>query len=173
MGADPAEAPRTPEELTVVGLRSAEDVLRSFEGLDRAPGSKSARRPDNVTAAKNRQKAFQEPTGWDQSPIIRSVRGVETSLFSIGALALALEKSVVTIRSWEKRGYIPAAPYRLKAKTLQGKQVNGNRVYTRILIEIAIEEFSSRNLLGAARVEWSHHPDLTASIIARWKDAVA
>lgn len=156
----------------MVGLRSEEEILRSFEGLDKVPGSKKARRPDTATADKRRKKAFKESNGWDESPIIRMVRGVETQLFPIGAFAQALEKSVVTIRSWEKHGYIPAAPYRLRSKTLQGKKVNGNRVYTRALVEVAIEEFSTRGLLGAARVEWSQHEDLTTSIVSRWKEIV-
>lgn len=156
----------------MVGLRSEEEILRSFEGLDKVPGSKKERRPDSSVAAKRRSHAFKESNGWDDSPVIRTVRGVETELFPIGAFAQALEKSVVTIRSWEKRGYIPAAPYRLRSKTLQGQKVNGNRVYTRALVEIAIEEFSSRGLLGAARVEWSRYEDLTESIVSRWKEAV-
>jgi len=172
VGTDSSEAPSPQEALTVPGLRSEEEILRSFEGLDRVPGSKKPRRPDNAEAAKRRGKVFKESSGWDEEPIRRVVRGEEVDLFPIGAFAQALEKSVVTIRSWEKRGYIPAAPYRLRSKTLQGKKVNGNRVYTRVLVEIAIEEFSIRGLLGTARVEWSHHPDLTAAITARWKDAV-
>jgi hypothetical protein len=49
------------------------------------------------------------------------------------------------------------APYRLRSKSLNGKKVNGNRVHTRPLIEIAIEEFSRRGLLVFARVEWKKH----------------
>ncbi len=154
------------------GLRSEDEILRAFEGLDTPPGSKKPRRPDNPEATKRRKKILQESNGWDENPIVKVFRGVETELFPIGALAQALEKSVVTIRSWEKRGYIPTAPYRLRSKTLQGKTVSGNRVYTRELIEIALEEFSKRGLVGAARVEWSFHEDLTASIVARWKAAV-
>jgi hypothetical protein len=102
---------------------------------------------------------------------VKIVKGVETELFSIGALALALEKQVVTIRHWEKKGYIPTAPYRLRSKTLQGKKVNGNRVYTRELIEIAIEEFENRGLLGSARVEWNRNGDLKKAIFSRWKES--
>ena len=154
------------------GLRSEEEILRSFEGLNTPPGSKKPRREDTATATKRRKKILQESNGWDESPIVKVFRGVETELFPISALAQALEKSVVTIRSWEKRGYIPMAPYRLRSKTLQGQKVSGNRVYTRELVEIAIEEFSKRGLLGVARVEWSSHQDLTESIVARWKAAV-
>jgi hypothetical protein len=58
----------------------------------------------------------------------------------------------------------------LRSKTLNGKKVLGNRVYTRKLIEIAVEEFARRRLLGSARVEWKKHEDLTEAIVRRWKE---
>jgi hypothetical protein len=155
------------------GMRSEEDILKAFEGLDRLPGSKQKRRESTPVADKRRKQAFGGTNGWDESPIIKVVKGVETELFTVGALAAALEKKIVTIRMWEKKGYIPGAPYRLRSKIVQGKKVNGNRVYTRELIEILIEEFSRRGLLGTARVEWSQHQDLTDAIVARWRIAVS
>lgn len=150
-------------------MRSDAEILKAFEGLDRVPGSKQKRREPTELANRRKAKALGESNGWDKDPIIKLIKGVETELFTIGALALALEKTVVTIRSWEKKGYIPSAPYRLRSKSLNGKKVNGNRVYTRVLIEIAIEEFNRRGLLGSARVEWNLHEDLTDVIVSRWK----
>lgn len=153
------------------GMRSEAEILRAFEGLETAPGSRHARREPTERAVKKRKKAFGESNGWDENPIIRTIKGVETELFTIGALAQALEKKIVTIRLWEKKGYIPIAPYRLRSKELNGKKVSGNRVYTRELIEIAIEEFTRRNLLGAARVEWGKLEDLTQALVVRWSEA--
>jgi hypothetical protein len=154
------------------GMRSEDEILKAFEGLDRVPGSKQKRRESTTTADKRRSKILGESNGWDANPIIKSVKGVETELFTLGALALALEKSLVTIRLWEKKGYIPGAPYRLRSKSLNGKKVSGNRVYTRKLIEIAVEEFAKRRLLGSARVEWRNNSDLTEAIIRRWKEVI-
>jgi hypothetical protein len=154
------------------GMRSEEEILKAFEGLDRAPGSKQVRRESTPVADKRRKQAFGESNGWDENPVIKLVKGVETELFTVGALALALDKKIVTIRLWEKKGYIPLAPFRLRSKNLNGKKVLGNRVYTRELIEIAIEEFGKRNLLNSPRVEWSQHSDLTDALVLRWKDAV-
>jgi hypothetical protein len=151
------------------GMRSEEEILKAFEGLDRAPGSKQVRRESTPVADKRRKQAFGESNGWDENPVIKLVKGVETELFTVGALALALDKKIVTIRLWEKKGYIPLAPFRLRSKNLNGKKVLGNRVYTRSLIEIAIEEFTKRGLLGSARVEWNQHEDLTEAIVSRWK----
>jgi hypothetical protein len=155
------------------GLRGDDDILKAFEGLDRIPGSKQKRRESTPLADKRRKQALGESNGWDENPIIKTLQGVETEVFTISALAQALDKRVVTIRLWEKKGFIPIAPYRLRSKTLNGQKVSGNRVYTRRLIEIAIEEFARRGLLGSARVEWSHHEDLTTDIVNRWKDSVA
>jgi hypothetical protein len=154
------------------GMRSEDEILKAFEGLDRAPGSKQKRRESTPVADKRRKKASGESNGWDENPIIKTLKGEETEVFTISALALALEKEIVTIRLWEKKGYIPIAPYRLRSKSLNGKKVNGNRVYTRALIEITIEEFSKRNLLGSARVEWSKHEDLTEQLVIRWKESL-
>jgi len=155
------------------GMRSEEEVLKAFEGLDRVPGSKQPRRESTPVADKRRKQALGESNGWDNHPIIKTLQGVETEVFTIGALAHALDKKIVTIRLWEKKGYIPIAPYRLRSKTLNGTKVNGNRVYTRRLIEIAIEEFARRGLLGSARVEWSQLDDLTEALVLRWKAATA
>lgn len=154
------------------GMRSEEEILKAFEGLETAPGSRQPRRPDTPVAKKKRAQAFGESNGWDENPIIRTLQGKEVELFTIGALAQALEKKVVTLRMWEEKGYIPIAPYRLRSKELNGKKVKGNRVYTRELIEIVVEEFAKRGLLGSARVEWKHQSDLTDAIVARWKIAL-
>jgi hypothetical protein len=154
------------------GMRSEEEILKAFEGLDRVPGSKEKRRPSTPVADARRSKALGESNGWDANPIIKVFQGKEVELFTVSSLALALEKEIVTIRLWERKGYIPNAPYRLRSKNLNGKKVNGNRVYTRALIDIAIEEFSNRGLIGSARVEWGQHHGLTDALVQRWKDAL-
>lgn len=154
------------------GMRSEEEILRAFEGLDKAPGSKQSRKPETSVAEKKRKKAFGETNGWDAKPLVKFFKGEETELFTIGALAQALEKEIVTIRLWEKKGYLPSSPFRLRQKSLNGKKVNGNRVYTRELIEIVVEEFDKRGLTGAKRVEWNNHKDLPNTIAVRWSEAV-
>jgi hypothetical protein len=154
------------------GMRSEEEILKAFAGLDTVPGSKKPRRPDSPAAVARRQTAMGESNGWDATPIIKVFRGEDTEMFTVGALAHALGKKIVTIRLWERKGYIPIAPFRLRSKQLNGEKVNGNRVYTRELIEIAIEEFSSRGLLGTARVEWNQHAELTRVLAQRWREAI-
>jgi len=149
------------------GLLGDDDILKAFAGLDNKPGSKQKRRDPNPQV-ESRRKSVAD--GWDAKPIIKVWGGVEMEVFTIGSLALALQKEIVTIRLWERKGYIPRAPYRLRSKTLKGQKTGGNRVYTRALIEAAIEEFSKRGLLGAARIEWGQHEDLTDALVKRWRD---
>jgi hypothetical protein len=154
----------------MAGLRGDDEIAKAFSGLEYKPGSKQKRRTTNPTVKK--RKTY-EDSAWDAEPIMKSLGGKEVEVFTIGALAKALEKSIISIRSWEKKGYIPQAPYRLRSKSLNGQKVGGNRVYTRALIEIAIEEFSKRKLLGTARVEWSQQKDLTIAITSRWSETIA
>ena len=148
------------------GLRGEDEILKAFEDLEYLPGSKKKRKEPDPKVS---QRKAVEEGAWDANPITKTLGGKETEVFTISALALALEKTIVTVRLWERKGYIPRAPYRLRSKTLAGKKTGGNRVYTRALIESAIEEFSVRGLLGSARVEWSNLDDLTEALIRRWK----
>lgn len=147
------------------GLRGEEEVLRSFADLEYIPGSRQ-KRVSNPSRAEKKV----ESNGWDANPIMKTLGGKEVEVFTIGALAAALEKQIVTIRLWERKGYIPRAPYRLRSKTLNGKKTGGNRVYTRALIESAIEEFGRRGLIGSARIEWNQHDDLTEALVRRWTE---
>jgi hypothetical protein len=150
----------------MAGLRGQDEIEKAFADLEYVPGSKKKRR--ELDPKVSRRKVG-ESNGWDANPVIKTLGGKETEVFTIGALALALEKSIVSVRLWERKGYIPRAPYRLRAKTLGGKKTGGNRVYTRALIESTLEEFSKRGLLGTARVEWNQHDDLTETLVKTWK----
>lgn len=138
------------------------DIDTMFSDLDKFyPGSKRERRPAPLTAVAEES--------WDASPIMKMHNGEMTEFFLPGALAKALGKSTVTIRLWERRGHIPQAPYRLPGYTdAKGVKHPGKRVYTRELIQSAIDEFAARDLLGAARVEWKKQTDLTIALVERW-----
>lgn len=54
------------------------------------------------------------------------VDGVRTRLFTVGAMAKALGKSISTLRVWEQNGFIPKTPYRSS---------RGDRLYTLEMVE--------------------------------------
>ena len=85
-----------------------------------------------------------EPTSWDRSPLIRKHKGKSGTFecFPIRALAEALGRRTVTIRSWEDKGIIPPdSPLRdpppSRAK-LPSKVSKGQRLYKREHIEAAV-----------------------------------
>jgi hypothetical protein len=129
------------------------------------PGSKKKRR----TPLDPPPKAQKTESSWDSRPVKKKIGGVEVEMFTIGALASALERPLPTIRMWLDRGYLPQSPYRLRSVEVHGKLVPGRRLYTRPMIESAIRAFAQRGLLDRPRIEWSEHSDLTAEIENAWK----
>lgn len=143
-----------------------EDFLSDL-GLDEFyPGSKTKRRGPSQVAV----RTTSSPAGaWDEQPFMKFMGGKQVEMFTIGALAKALERPVVTIRLWTRKGYIPQAPYRLPDKVLEGgTKQKGRRLYTRALIEATVEAFQNRGLIGSARVEWSRHRDLSIELLEKW-----
>lgn len=151
----------------MAGLRGDDEIAAAFADLEYIPGSKKKRREPDPKVSQRKSVGNSD---WDARPIMKTLGGEEVEVFTISALAQALGKQIVTIRLWERKGYIPRAPYRLRSKSLKGQKTGGNRVYTRALIESAIEEFNRRGLLGSARVEWGQHENLTNVLVQRWKD---
>jgi len=94
--------------------------------------------------------------------------GKVIELFSAGSLGVALNRPLVTLRLWERKGYIPKAPYRLKSVIVNGVKKPGWRMYSRAMIETTIQSFQSRNLLGILRIDWNRHPDLSIELLENW-----
>lgn len=126
------------------------------------PGSRRKRRPKGQP--KERSSAPEELG----RPVQKLLNGDLVDFYSAGALATALGKSLVTIRLWERKGYLPKAPYRLISENADGPLQAGRRYYTLPLIAAAVDEFQKRGLLDA-RVEWGDHPDLPVAIAERWR----
>lgn len=144
-----------------------DEVDKLFESLDDYyPGSKRKRRaPDpNVKPRK-----VSTPGTWDSEPQVKTLpNGKVLELFSAGSLGLALNRPLVTLRLWERKGYIPRAPYRLKSMIVNGVKKPGWRMYSRAIVEATIESFQSRGLLEAPRIDWNRHPDLSIELMEKW-----
>lgn len=111
-------------------------------------------------------------SSWDSKPTKKTLpNGKDVELFSIGALAAALGRPVITIRTWIKEGYLPASPYRLPTKkNINGKDHQGRRLYSRAMVESTIALFSSAGVLNTKRVEWSLHRQLSNKIAEAWAE---
>lgn len=132
------------------------------------PGSKRKRRPVNPEAVKKVRPSLEEGSLLSK-PVLKTLpNGNTIELFSAGALAEALNRPLVTLRLWERKGYIPRAPYRLRSVIVDGVKKPGWRMYSRDMVDSVVESFQSRGLLEATRVEWNQHRDLSVEILENW-----
>ena len=147
---------------------SGEQIDRLLSELDEYyPGSKRKRRPLHPEAKRPKVK---EEGSWDSNPQIKKLpNGSVVELFSAGAFALALGRPLVTVRLWERKGYIPRAPYRLKSMLVDGVKKPGWRMYSRTMIVATLEAFEARGLIEAPRIDWNRHNDLSIELMETWK----
>ena len=129
------------------------------------PGSKRKRKP--IVAKK---PEVELDLNWDAKPIKKTLpNGRDLEMFTIGALAAALGRPVITLRAWIKEGYLPAAPYRLPStKDVNGKDHQGRRLYSRAMVEKVVEILRTVGLLEVKRIEWSLHRQVSNDIAEAW-----
>ena len=143
-----------------------EDFIDSlFKDDEFYPGSKRKR-----TAPVVKEPEVTLDAHWDSRPYKKPLpNGIELEMFTIGALAAALGRPVITIRTWIKEGYLPQSPYRLPTKkNVNGEDHKGRRLYSRAMVEKAIELFTSAGLIYTKRIDWSIHRQLTSEIAEAW-----
>ena len=140
-------------------------IDRMFGNLDDFyPGSKKKRRSVELP-----KKEVAQKEDWETQGVLKKLpNGNTIELFSAGAICLALGRPLVTLRLWERRGYIPKAPYRLKSMIVNGVKKPGWRMYSRDMIESTIKSFQSRGLLEAPRIDWNRHHDLSIELMETW-----
>lgn len=144
----------------------SDSIDKLFEDLDNYyPNSKRKRKEKVVKPSETNPDS-----AWDAKPIKKDLpNGTEIELFSIGALAASLGRPLITIRTWIKKGYLPASPYRLPAKKdKNGEDHQGNRLYSRAMVETVVSLFDTAGLLHTKRVEWSVHRQLSIEIAEAW-----
>ena len=146
-----------------------DNIDNFFQDLDEYyPGSKRKRRPIDPKA--KQPKVKKEEGAWDSDPQVKALpNGSVVELFSAGAFALALGRPLVTIRLWERKGYIPRAPYRLKSMLVGGVKKPGWRMYSRAIVETTVESFEKRSLIEAPRIDWNRYHDLSVELMENWK----
>ena len=141
-------------------------IDQMFSAVDEYyPGSKRTRRPVAEPEVK-----VHDLQGWDSRPYYKTMpNGQSMELFTLGALASALGRPIITVRDWTKKGYLPKAPYRLPSKPDKNGDIHhGRRLYSRAMIESAVEIFGKAGLLGGSRVEWSNHQAVPQELSEAW-----
>jgi hypothetical protein len=143
-----------------------DDAIESIFGdLDQYyPGSKRKRKSSSFPKVEKKEVELWENQGKSK----KLPNGKTIDLFGPGSLCLALNRPIVTLRLWERKGYIPKAPYRLKSIMVDGKPMPGSRMYSRAMIESLLKSFQSRGLLETPRIDWNRHPDLSIELLENW-----
>ena len=118
-----------------MGTQGVDDLMSLFGDLPEWPGGKP---PKNRPTTKR-------PTDDDQyngaKPKPYRINGTDMQMFTVGQLALAVNRKAVTIRSWEKQGIIPRATYRTPAPSgpqLPGKPSKGRRLYSQVQVDLIL-----------------------------------
>jgi hypothetical protein len=142
-----------------------DNLLKSLD--DYYPGSKKKRRAVNPNA---KPKKVIQQGSWDENPQVKTLpNGNVVELYSAGSLCLALGRPIVTLRLWERKGFIPRAPYRLKSIVVKGVKKPGWRMYSKAIVEVTIKSFESRGLIDVPRIDWNKHHDLSIELMETWK----
>jgi len=131
---------------------------------DYYPNSKRKRRVKE-------EKVNKKDSDWTINPIKKTLpNGRDMEFYTIGALAVALGRPLVTIRYWMKEGYLPAPSYRLGDKTdATGKEIKGRRLYSRAQIDVAVELFGKAGFLNKTRIQWPNQ-QLTDAVAEAWSN---
>jgi len=107
-----------------------------------------------------------DPDGWDAKPRVYKKNGVDTEFFTVGHLALAMNRKPLTIRQWERKGIIPKSTYQRAGRN--GSQHGRRRLYTRAQIEGMIQIASEEGLLTNDRREIAS-TDFKARVLALFR----
>lgn len=111
------------------------------------------------TPPKNRGKTKPKQTEDLNGAIgkVYRIGGKDIELFTIGELARALARRPVTLRMWEREGWIPKATYR--TPTPRGSQIpdrpaKGRRLYSREQVEFLARAVASFSLGEKNSQDW-------------------
>src|SRR5262245_7891056 len=113
-----------------------------------------------------------EVVPWDRSPVVVKVEGVIHEYFEIGAIAAALGRKTVTIRSWETKKIIPKAPYRLPPRpgTLPDRTAKGRRLWGRAHIEAVVAAAHATGVYDPANAPNANWAEFTRLVRAAWAE---
>ena len=112
-----------------------------------------------------------ETVRWDRNPVVGERKGMRFEFFTIGALAEALGRKTVTIRSWEDKKIFPKAEYREKPPPkakLPDKVSKGRRLYTRQQIEAAVAAAKASGVYDPSNAASANWAEFTRLVWTAW-----
>lgn len=130
------------------------DVLDLFGDLPDYPGK---RKPKNRPLERGEKRAdVHDPFEGVPKKVV-SIKGVQRELYTVGNVARILGRSAVTVRKWERKGWIPPPTYRTtKASGSSDVNVDGKgyRLYSREQVETLWSVLNELGLLGERNPGW-------------------
>jgi hypothetical protein len=130
------------------------DILEVFNSLPDYPGKKKP---------KNRPLARGEVSAVSHDPLegipkkSLTIKGEAKDFYTVGGLAQAVERTALTVRKWERNGWIPAPTYR-SSKPSGHENVNtkqkGYRLYSREQVLLVHKALEINGLLGPRNRSW-------------------
>tara|TARA_Y100000310_G_C20619750_1_gene782623 strand:+ start:235 stop:705 length:471 start_codon:yes stop_codon:yes gene_type:complete len=93
----------------------------------------------------------------DAKPKQFSVNGELRDFYTIGDLAKALKRKAVTIRAWERNGWIPVATFRTqppRGQQVPGVEPKGRRLYSREQVEFLLTAVEMHRLNEPNEADW-------------------
>jgi hypothetical protein len=132
-----------------------------FQGLERKPKDEDGPDFPGGVEPRNREhyKSRRAPLDLEHVSfrLAELPDGTQVRLYPIGSLAKVLGRQTATIRSWEKKGWLPSPKYRSQAPIaprLPGKAVKGDRLYTEAQMRFLIDAVNRFNLDSRMTSDW-------------------
>lgn len=85
---------------------------------------------------------------WDTAPRSYKVGGIPTEFFTVGHMALAVNRTSRTVRYWERHGILPPATFRAPKPQKGALKQVGDRLYSRAQIEAVVAVAKEEGVLG-------------------------
>jgi hypothetical protein len=101
---------------------------------------------------------------WDASPRSYKVAGVDTEFFTVGHMALAVNRTPRTIRYWEREKILPPATFRAPKPNKGALKQVGDRLYSRAQIEAVVIIAKAEGILDGKAPK----PSFTAKVRQAW-----
>lgn len=126
---------------------------------------------DHVSNWRKPKTPPSETVRWDRNPVVGKRDGELFEFFTIGALAEALGRKTVTIRSWEVKKIFPKAEHREKpppTAKLPDKVSKGRRLYTRQQIEAAVAAAKASGVYDPSNAASANWAEFTRLVRTAW-----
>jgi hypothetical protein len=129
------------------------DVLDVFGDLPDFPGKKQPKnRPEAQLQSSILIDRYNGAKGKDYV-----INGVTQTFYSIGEVSKALGKKPVTLRMWERKGWIPKTSFRTptpKSEQIPGKVLKGRRLYSQEQLDTLIDGVERFGILEYYSGDW-------------------